>query len=73
MPFLKNKSVLLKKLDLVLILPKEEQFQKLDLFLHMKNHRFHAFIVNTQDTLIVSVMLCKNLVLLTMYGFQEGL
>ena len=49
----------MKKLDLVLIPPKEKHFQKLDLFLQMKNQKFHTFIVKTQDTLLVGVMLCK--------------
>ena len=57
MLFLKNKSVHLIKLDLILIPPKEEHFQKSDLFLQMENHKFHAFIVKNEDTLLVGIML----------------
>ena len=72
MQFLKNKSIHLINMDLVLIPPKEEHFQKLNFFVQMKNDRFHAFIITNQDTLLVGVTLWKNSMLLTIHGSQEG-
>ena len=72
MLLLKNKSVHLIKLDLVLIPSKEEYFQKSNLVLQMENQKFNAFIVINQDTLLVDIILCKNSILLTMHGSQES-